>query len=273
MKNKLAVAIISVLIFSISGLTSCKNRSEKLKQKKIELEEVQTIKDEIKRNVYPIPTSAEVIKMLSDLGVDYIVDISNPPENVKKYFTSTKQATNLGAYGADLSYATLYDNQQEILNYLNAIRSLSNELNMSEIYDESLYEKIKDNVDNKDSLVNILTTVFNSTYAHLSENDQQALALLVVGGAWVEGMYLTTHVSEAAYHIAGISGVLLKQKESFERYLEITQNYTDDPGLNEFIKSLDPIKNVYAGLSTSLTQQNITDIAQAITEIRNKIVS
>ena len=59
----------------------------------------------------------------------------------------------------------------------------------------------------------------------LSENDQQPLALLVVGGAWVEGMYLTTHVSEAAYQVAGISKVLLEQKKSFELFLEITQPY------------------------------------------------
>jgi ribosomal protein S11 len=86
---------------------------------------------------------------------------------------------------------------------------------MSKIYNEDLYNKIKQNFDNKDELVKILTSAFNDTYAYLSDNDQQPLALLVVGGAWVEGMYLTTHVSEAAYQVAGISKVLLEQKKSF----------------------------------------------------------
>jgi hypothetical protein len=54
---------------------------------------------------------------------------------------------------------------------------------------------------------------FNDSYTYLSENEQQSLALLVVGGAWVEGMYLYTHVSETAYNVAGISGVLLDQKK------------------------------------------------------------
>ena len=144
--------------------------------------------------------------------------------------------------------------------------------NMSKIYDESLYDRIKNNFDDRDTLVAILTEAFNSTYGYLSDNDQQALALLVVGGAWVEGMYLTTHVSEAAYNVAGIAGVLLEQKKSFELYLEITQPYANDPGLSEFINMLDPMKKVYDGLSTSLTNKNIIDITKAIEEIRSKVV-
>jgi len=275
MKKTMAVVMLPVLILSFTVMISCKNRAsrqEREEQKKIELQQVETIETEIEKNVYPLPTSAEVIKMLSELEVGYIIGISNPVENTKKYFSSTRRATNMGVYGADLSYATLYNIQQEVINYLNAIRSLANELNMSKIYDESLYDRIKNNFDDRDTLVAILTEAFNSTYGYLSDNDQQALALLVVGGAWVEGMYLTTHVSEAAYNVAGIAGVLLEQKKSFELYLEITQPYANDPGLSEFINMLDPMKKVYDGLSTSLTNKNIIDITKAIEEIRSKVV-
>ena len=128
--------------------------------------------------------------------------------------------------------------------------------------------RLKQNFDNKDELVKILTSAFNDTYAYLSENDQQPLALLVVGGAWVEGMYLTTHVSEAAYQVAGISKVLLEQKKSFELFLEITQPYATDPSVSDFVKLLDPVKKVYEGLGTSLTEQNIKDITKVITDVR-----
>jgi hypothetical protein len=161
---------------------------------------------------------------------------------------------------------------QEVINYLDAIRSLANELLMSKIYDETLYDRIKQNFDNRDELVNILTEAFNNTYAYLSENDQQSLALLVVGGAWVEGMYLTTHVSEAAYQIAGISKVLIEQKESFNLYLDITKPYMEDANVKDFVTKLDPIKKVYEGLTTSLTNQNIIDITKAIESIRNQII-
>src|SRR4030042_1460375 len=73
-------------------------------------------------------TSAEVIKMLTELEVGYIFGISNPVENTKKYFTNEAKAINMGVYGADLSYATLYNIQQSVLDYLSAIRSMSADL-------------------------------------------------------------------------------------------------------------------------------------------------
>lgn len=272
MKKFYAGILLPLLIISFTCLSSCRDNGKSSQQKKMEMQQVKTIENQIEANVYPLPTSAAVIKMLTDLEVGYIFGITNSVENTKKYFSSTTRAINLGVYGADLSYATLYNMQQEVINYLNAIRSLSNELNMSKIYNEELYDKMKENFDNRDELVIILTNAFNDTYSYLSENDQQALALLVVGGAWVEGMYLTTHVSEAAYQVAGISSVLLEQKKSFELFIEITQPYDADPSISDFVKVLDPVKKVYEGLGTSLTDQNIKDITKAIEEVRAQIV-
>jgi len=272
MKKAIAVIILPMLILCVCGLGSCKNRSEKKVLKEAELEQVDSLQSEIEKNVYPLPTSAEVIEMLQDLEVGYMLGISNPVENARKYLTSASKAISMGSYGADLSYATLYNIQQEVINYLDAIRSLAADLSMSPIYDETLYDKIRDNFDNKDELVNVLTDAFNNTYAYLSENEQQSLALLVVGGAWVEGMYLTTHVSEAAYQVAGISKVLIEQKKSFDLFIDITKPYLDDANVKEFVDKLDPIKKVYDGLTTSLTNQNIIDITNAIESIRNQII-
>jgi uncharacterized membrane-anchored protein YhcB (DUF1043 family) len=272
MKKIFAGFILPLLIISFTCLSSCKDKSTSKQQKKAEKEQVKEIQGQIEPNVYPLPTSAEVIKMLTELEVGYIIGISNPVENSKKYFSSSTRAINLGVFGADLSYATLYNQQQEVINYLDAIRSLANELNMSKIYNEDLYTKIKQNFDNKDELVKILTNAFNDTYAYLSENDQQPLALLVVGGAWVEGMYLTTHVSEAAYQVAGISKVLLEQKKSFDLFLEITKPYLNDPSVGDFVKVLDPVKKVYEGIGSSLTEQNIKDITKVIVGVRDQIV-
>jgi len=188
MKKLFAGAIITMLILGTVTLSSCKNRAAEKKAEKNEREKVDSLERTIEKKVYPLPTSAEVIRMLTDLEVGFIFGIANPVENTKKYFSSTKRAINLGGFGADLSYASLYNMQQEVINYMSAIRSLANELNMAQIYDEKLYDEIKLNIDNKDKLVEILSTAFENTYAYLAENDQQSLALLVVGGAWVEGM-------------------------------------------------------------------------------------
>jgi hypothetical protein len=272
MKKAISFFVSALVVASLLLATSCTGNSENKMKKERERSQVENIGKEIEKNVYPLPTSVDVIKMLTELEVGYIIDIVNPVENVKKYFTSSSRAVNLGVYGADLSYATLYNMQQEVIDYMDAIRTVSNDLNMSKIYNAPLYDSIKANYDKRDDLVRILTNAFNDTYAYLSENDQQALALLVVGGAWVEGMYLTTHVSASAYNVAGISKVLLEQKKSFELFLDITKPYMQDAMVSDFVKNLEPMKKVYDGMTTSLTEQNIKDITAAIASVRSKII-
>jgi hypothetical protein len=273
MKKTIAAVIIPLLILGFSGLSSCKNSSDKKGKNSEVAEPRQKFDDEIQKNVYPLPTSAEVIKMLTDLEVGYNLGVSNDVDNAKKYYTSASRSINLGVYGADLSYATLYNMDQKVIDYMDAIRTLANDLNMTKIYNAPLYDSIKKNFDNKDRLVKILTGAFDDTYAYMSDNDQQVLALLVVGGAWVEGMYLTVNVNEAAYSVYGISKVLIEQKKSFDLFMDITKPYLEDPILADFVKTLEPIKNVYAKLSSSLTDQNIKDITAAMTIIRNKIIT
>ena len=272
MKRTISTVIITLLVVGLTGLNSCKSCSEQKQKQGLELEQKDSLEKEIEANVYPLPTSAEVIKMLTDLEVGFIMDITNPVENVKRYFTSSARAINLGVYGADLSYATLYNMSQDVINYMDAIRTLANDLNMSKIYNAPLYDSIKANFDDRDKLVNILTDAFNDTYLYMTENDQQNLALLVVGGAWVEGMFLTTNVTEAAYNDPNFAKVLIEQKESFELFIDITKPYLEDSMIGEFVAKLDPIKKVYAGLTTSLTSQNIKDITAAIANIRNQII-
>lgn len=267
-RNYLIVTVMAILAI---GSGSCRNRSTS-EQRQIELDQRQMIEKQIEDNVYPLPTSANVIKMLTDLDVGYIIGISNSVDNAPGYLTSKSRAINLGIYGADLSYATLYNVQQAVINYLNAIRILANELNMSQVYDEALYNKIKQNYDNRDELVNILTDAFNNTFTLLSNNGQEALAMLVVGGAWVEGMYITTNISESVYHVEGIVRVLLDQKKSFELFLEVAKPYEADPLVSEFVRELQPIKDVYAGVTGSLTQKNVEDISKAIAKVRDKLI-
>lgn len=272
MKRTITILMLPALLVSFLGVSSCKNSAKKSEQKDIEMEQVKAIQSEIESNVYPLPSSAEVIKLLTDYEVGYIIGISNSVENVSKYISSSQRALNLGVYGGDLSYATLYNMQQEVINYLDAIRKLANELNMSQIYDETLYDKIKNNFDNRDSLVSILTSAFDETYTYLSDNGQQVQALLVVGGAWVEGMYLTTHVSESTFNLPGIAKNLIEQKGSFELLMEISASYASDPMMAEFLAKVEPIKKVYSGLTTSLTEQNIKDITNAIGTVREQVV-
>lgn len=273
MKRIFIIAVSLVFLASVS-FTSCKNRSTQKDQKEIDIVQSGKVSDEIEKTVYPLPTSAEVIQMLTELEVGYIIGITNPPDDASNYVTSKSQAINLGIYGADLSYATLYNMNQDVINYLDAIRMLATELKMSRIYSKSLYDDIKNSFDNRDRLVEILTEAFNETYAYLSSNDQQSLALLVVAGAWVEGMYITTHISESVYHVTGIVEVLLEQKRSFELFLEVAEPFAEDPVVKEMLDLLNPIREVYQDVDHgNLSVEDVDNITKAVEVARDKLVS
>jgi hypothetical protein len=272
MKTTLIKMFAAVMIIAVAGLYSCKNREGSKNQKVIPTQEKQQIEQKIEKNVYPLPTSAEVIKRLSDFDLGFIIGLSNPPANAKNYVSAYSRAVNVGIYGADLSYATLYNVQQDVIDNLGAIRTLSNDLNLSKLYDESLYQKIKSQFDNRDTLVSILTDAYSKTYSYMVDGGQENLAILMVGGAWAEGVYLTASVSESGNHLTGFESLMLEQKKSFELFEETSKPYANDELVKQFMKDVQPIRDVYAKIGTSLTMQNIEDLKKAIATVRATLV-
>ena len=271
--KKILFVLVPAIILSVTCLVSCNNQKSSDSQKVIDTEEAEEFTQEIEHAVYPLPTSAEVIRMLTELEIGYMIGISNPTDNAKNYVTSNTKAINLGVYGADLSYATLYNMNQDVINYLEVIGGLANDLNMTKVYNKKLYDNIKNSFDNKDLLVDILTKSFNGTYKYLNENDQQSQALMIIAGAWVEGMYITTHISEAVFHVEGIVKVLLEQKDSFELFIELAEPYESEPAVKEILDLFAPMAKIYEGLDTSLSMTNVEDITREIETLRDKITS
>ncbi|MGE5348209.1 MAG: hypothetical protein ACM3NP_02915 [Actinomycetota bacterium] len=272
MKKTFTKILVAVLILTVAGASACKNRGESRKQKEINAVELEALEQKIEENVYPLPTSAEVIKKLTDMDLGYILGATNPPENARNYVESYNRSVNLGVYGADLSYATLYNMQQDVIDYLASIRTLALEQNLSKIYDESLYDRIKANFDNRDTLVTILTDAFDRTYSYMVDAGQANLALLMVGGAWVEGMYLTMSVSESGAHLSGFESVLLDQKKSFELFEELASPHNGDPLVSRILTSMQPIRDVYATIGTSLKMEDIENLKKAVNSVRSELI-
>lgn len=264
--------LVAVLILTVAGAYSCKNRGESRKMKEINPVEVNVLEKKIEENVYPLPSSAEVLKKLTDMDLGYIIGSTNPPENSRNYVESYNRSVNMGVYGADLSYATLYNMQQDVIDYMKAIQDLAREQNLTQIYDESLYEKIRANFDNRDTLVTILTEAFDKTYAYMVDAGQANLALLMVGGAWVEGMYLTLAVSESGGHLSGFETALLEQKSSFELFEEIARPHNADPLVSRILATVQPIRDFYANIGSSLTLEEIEAMKKAVTAVRTELI-
>jgi hypothetical protein len=271
-----SVIRLSVILLAIILAGACKNSSNDKNKKETRIIKPvvkEAIKKEVEEIIYPLPTSFEVTNMLNDIGVPYIIGISNPVENVEKYFTEKSKALNLGVYGADLSYASTYNINQEVILYLESSRRLTDDLEISAIYNEELLEEVEKNINNKEKLVDIITNSFYNIYEFLQKNGRENLSLMVIAGSWIEALYLTTHVSASIHHNYNIVKIVHEQKATLDNLVNILQEYKDDPDITELLHDLNPIKEVYDSIDESLTEQQVNAIIAAVESVREKIVS
>ncbi len=271
MKNftLLSIAIISTtLIFS-----SCSENKKTDNDDESVISEIKrrTVKDEVSELVYPLPTSFELTNMLNEIGAAYILSLSNPVENAEKYLTVNSKAFNLGVYGADLSYASTYKQKQITIDYMSASNKLIEELGLTSAIEDSIITKIEANQDNKDALINIISTSFYDTYKYLNKNERGELALLILTGSWLEGLYICTHISEDTFNDVNMIKIIMNQKEPLSKLVSLLDQYSEKEFVAELITDLTDIKSVYDTMEQgSITAEQITSITQKVDTIRTK---
>ncbi len=279
MKSTIIIRTITLSML-IGGLLftnySCKPRSGKEKEeKKILIKTIakEAIKNDLKEFVYPLPTSFEVIEMINDLEIGYDIGVSNLTENADQYFTEKSKAINLGIYGADLSYASTYQMKQEVMLFLETSGKLADDLGIANIYNEELIREVENNIDNKDKLIDIITNSFYDTYSQLNQNGKANLALLGVAGSWVESLFITTRVSSNVYHNIGLVKIIHKQKVSLAKLMVILNNGKGDGNIDEMIKELKPLNNIYENIDESLSEKQVNSIILEVEKLREQLVS
>jgi len=143
---------------------------------------------------YNIPSPMETAALLRKAGADYNQDILNDVLNVDKYTAASKQALNLGIYGADLSYASVFNNTQESMFYTSCAKKLADKLGVSHAFSDSTLDRMEANRNQRDSLLDIISETFWEVDAYLKENDRENISALMVTGGWMEGLYIATQV-------------------------------------------------------------------------------
>jgi hypothetical protein len=222
---------------------------------------------------YPIPTSVEVVEMLQRAGAPYILGISNPVANVDRYFTERSKALNLGVYGADLSYAGTYEMSQDIRKYLQVCKQLIDELNISTSFNQGFVQRVERNLDNKDSLINIVSESFYDTYVFLTDNRRDDLALLVITGSWIEGMYLTSQIAIGARDNTEITDVIIRQDDPLEKLIALLDDHGDDAFIHSIYKDLTEIYELIGNQQSPMSGSALDSFSEKIERLRTKIVS
>lgn len=260
-------AILTVAIV----ITSCGGRQED-RSRAITDNRERVATEAVSPEEYPIPTSVEVVELLQRAGAPYILGISNSAANVDKYFTERSKALNLGVYGADLSYAAIYEMNTETRRYLQVTRQLIDELNISTTFNRDFVERVENNIDDKDSLIYIVSDSFYDTYEFLTGQRRDDLSLLVMTGSWIEGMYLTSQIALGARENTEITDIIIRQDEPLEVLLSLMEDINDQGDSDFLYSELSDIYDFIKDLQTPMSDQELDTFAEKIENLRTEIV-
>lgn len=221
---------------------------------------------------YPIPTSLEITQMINEAGASYIYDLCNSVENVDKYFTEKEKAINLGIYGADLSYASTYQRKQETMLYLEASKKLIDDLNVATAFNKELANKVEMNIDNKDTLISIISESFYDTYEFLMDNGKDDLSVYILTGSWIEGLYLATQLTINSQDKTEMKEIVASQKEALEELLNIMGQNEDNEEMAELAAKLGELKTEFDKISEPMTDEQLQAIVTKVESIRNELI-
>ena len=221
---------------------------------------------------YPLPTSFIVTKMLNEAKAPYILSICNSNENVDNYFMQKDKALNLGVYGADLSYASTYNMKQETMLYLKTSKRLIDEMEISTAFNTNYVERIESSIENGDSLISIISDSFYDTYDYLIANEKDKLAILVMAGSWIEGLYITSQIALTAGDNTKFLEIIAHQKNSLSTLLEVMDPVKDDADAKEIYSSLTELSKLYETIEEIITDEQLVEISNSIETLRNNIV-
>jgi hypothetical protein len=222
---------------------------------------------ELQKIFFSIPSPMEMSSLIKDMGYQYDAKMLNSPENVSKYTGEVKQAVNLGIYGADLSFASMFDQKQESMNYLAAAQKLSRELGVDGALQDEVIERLNNNQDSRDSLLKIVSEAYGDLNGYLKENDRIEISALVVAGGWLEALYLSTAYSAGENET--VKNRIAEQKYSLNNLIEYFNRFGEKEKLAEMKADLESLKILFDDISAQSGKTEVKKESDGLVVIGN----
>lgn len=195
---------------------------------------------------YTLPSPLESAMLIKSAGALFDDDLLNPIENTNKYNTNKSMALNLGIYTCDLSFASLYDQTQLIINYMNAAKKMADGLGILDAIDQEDIDKLEENIHNTDVIMDIVSQTYLNSNSYLEDNGQPAVAALVLTGGWLEGLYISTQLIDMKdFNGNKLVGRIIDQKLSVNILIDLLETSKGHPAIDELITQVNKIKVIF----------------------------
>jgi hypothetical protein len=295
------VFVYLLILLALTG--SCKSggtgKNAELEIPDSVLNEGIEISEEVMQDIVQnISSPVEMAALIKDLGVPFSNKYISSTERVGDLNTSFKQSLNLGIFAADLGYLNMYNKTSAVIDYLTAIKTLSDEIKVGQFFDFTTLKRLATNSKNLDSLMYISVHSFNQMDKFLHSNNRSNLSTLIVTGVWIEGLYLGTQVYKVSPN-QQLAERIGEQKLTLEQLVLILENYQKDKQYTRLLEELMLIKDLYKpviiryekgepemveenGMLTivqndksiiDISQEQLSSITTSVEQVRNRLIS
>ena len=240
MKKKLRNSLFLGITASLLALTSCGPSGPTTSGNGLsEGASVSQRTKRLKKIFRAAPTPMETARLVQKTGASFSIDHLHSAMAASNYVASDRQAINLGVYGADLSYATIFEENAVSLTYLEVVKSLARDLGVGDVIGDDILDRAESNRARQDSLVAIVSEAFFDLNEKLKSNGQEDLSGMLVAAGWVESLYLATRHTDRANE--ALRQRIAEQKLVMEDVMDLVTSYEQSPELQAVVATLQPV--------------------------------
>jgi len=259
-KSKILSMLSFLMITALSlFMISCQGDKSNLEN---QLEDSLNINDEFnkaKQVIYGIPSPIETAMLMKRAGAKYNQDYLNPLSNLGNYTTTKSMALNLGVYSADLSFASMFDQSQESIKYLSATKKLADDLGILNAIDKSIITRMENNINNRDSVMEIISETFMNSNSFLKENDRGEIAAIILTGGWLEGLYIGIQIVKNTASNKELMERIADQRLSLNTLISLLNEYKNDANVQSILPDMERLKKVFDKIQTSSSKMEVVE--------------
>ena len=201
-----------------------------------------------------LPSPLESAMLIKSAGARFEESLLNPLSNVNNYVTNKSKALNLGIFTCDLSFASLYEQTQLIVNYMNAAKKMADGLGILKAIEQSQIDKLEENINNSEVIMEIVSETFMNSNSYLEENGQPAIAAMVLVGGWIEGLYISTQLVDMKdFNGNKLVGRIIDQKLSINILYNLLNGSKGNPAVDELIIQVIKLRTVFDKIKLTTT--------------------
>jgi len=230
--------------------------------------------------VYTLPAPLQIATAVKLFELPYSADLIALTKDSEAIFpNSHMKALNMGIFGVDMGYTTIYEQHQTAIDYSTKVHKLADELDIAGSFVEKMIERFENNRDNQDSLYRIVLEGFNKAHKYLQENNRMDVGLLISCGSLIEGLYLSLEFTKIKKDARLL--LLIAQQQIFvDNIIELMEEYSDKPEIDQLLQDMRAIRTAFTGIelpvgkkNVAITEEQLEVLIKLVSEIRRNIIT